>query len=417
VRLQLASTIGGTIPISDSQRGSKRVLSVEIVDASGNQITSFGSSTVSISQVTPGTGATDLGKAEDAIHASGDVGVQMLGVRRDTLAAGAANGDYESLPIASISSLIGVPVHVVGISNLFCGGIDAHNASITGNPILQGFVGSTGAPTSVTSGNVVRGWADLSGRLHITGDGSMSPILSAGDIANDGVDSGNPLKIGGKATTRTSIPTAVSANNDRVDGWFDLNGAQIVRGGFRTTYVANYRLTTRAYALSNAFAGAGVKQYATIYHAASATKTVRIRSVRVWLKNCSAAVTVMVELRRLSATTAPATGNPAITPLAHNTSSSAAEATCLALPTTAGSEAAANAGWGNMEIALGITGAASTVNPIPTEIPVILYEDDGLTEVEPLIMRSGVAEGYAIMVDASAAATITATCQIIFSEE
>jgi hypothetical protein len=43
----------------------------------------------------PGTGATDLGKAEDAAHSDGDVGVMALGVRKDTPSALAGtDGDY-----------------------------------------------------------------------------------------------------------------------------------------------------------------------------------------------------------------------------------------------------------------------------------------------------------------------------------
>lgn len=48
-----------------------------------------------VGTVTPGTAATSLGKAEDAAHASGDVGVMSLGVRNDagTVLAG-TDGDY-----------------------------------------------------------------------------------------------------------------------------------------------------------------------------------------------------------------------------------------------------------------------------------------------------------------------------------
>ncbi len=42
---------------------------------------------VTQSAVTPGTAATNLGKAEDAAHTSGDVGVMALAVRQDTQAA------------------------------------------------------------------------------------------------------------------------------------------------------------------------------------------------------------------------------------------------------------------------------------------------------------------------------------------
>jgi hypothetical protein len=42
---------------------------------------------VDVASVVPGTAATSLGKAEDAAHTSGDVGVMALTVRQDTAAA------------------------------------------------------------------------------------------------------------------------------------------------------------------------------------------------------------------------------------------------------------------------------------------------------------------------------------------
>ncbi len=63
------------------------------INDNGGSVTVDG--TVAVSAVTPGTGATDLGKAEDAAHASGDVGVMMLGVRRDAnTTLSATDGDY-----------------------------------------------------------------------------------------------------------------------------------------------------------------------------------------------------------------------------------------------------------------------------------------------------------------------------------
>lgn len=48
--------------------------------------------------VVPGTAATNLGKAEDAGHTSGDTGVMALGVRNDTLAdTTSTNADYAQL--------------------------------------------------------------------------------------------------------------------------------------------------------------------------------------------------------------------------------------------------------------------------------------------------------------------------------
>lgn len=51
--------------------------------------------------LTPGTGATNLGKAEDAAHASGDTGVFALGVRNDGAATSfsGTNGDYTPIGV------------------------------------------------------------------------------------------------------------------------------------------------------------------------------------------------------------------------------------------------------------------------------------------------------------------------------
>ena len=63
-----------------------------------------------IESVVPGTGATNLGKAEDAAHASGDVGVMALAVRRDTLVASSGTtGDYEPLQTDANGQLRIVP--------------------------------------------------------------------------------------------------------------------------------------------------------------------------------------------------------------------------------------------------------------------------------------------------------------------
>ncbi|MFQ5492234.1 MAG: hypothetical protein ACE5GE_16080, partial [Phycisphaerae bacterium] len=61
---------------------------------------------VDVTSVVPGTGATNLGKAEDAVHASGDTGVMALGVRNDVLAALAGtDGDYAPLQVDANGAL------------------------------------------------------------------------------------------------------------------------------------------------------------------------------------------------------------------------------------------------------------------------------------------------------------------------
>lgn len=60
--------------------------------------------------------------------------------------------------------------------------------------------------------------------------GTVTASNTAGDIANDGADSGNPVKVGGVART---APTGVSTTGDRVNAMFDLYGKLIVRESLR----------------------------------------------------------------------------------------------------------------------------------------------------------------------------------------
>ena len=63
---------------------------------------------VDITSILPGTGASNLGKAEDAAHTTGDVGVMMLGVRAASpteRSAGPTDGDYEPPGINEVGAL------------------------------------------------------------------------------------------------------------------------------------------------------------------------------------------------------------------------------------------------------------------------------------------------------------------------
>lgn len=61
---------------------------------------------VDVTSVTPGVGASNLGKAEDNAHSSGDTGVLMLAVRRDSEASGVSDdGDYAAPSLDSSGRL------------------------------------------------------------------------------------------------------------------------------------------------------------------------------------------------------------------------------------------------------------------------------------------------------------------------
>ena len=85
---------------------------------------------------------------------------------------------------------------------------------------------------------------------------STNGTLVSGNVAHDAADSGNPVKIGGKAAS--TKPTAVSAA-DRVDAYFDLFGRQHVydEGGGG---VSGGGLSTYVFTPSNSF-GHGTSAY------------------------------------------------------------------------------------------------------------------------------------------------------------
>lgn len=69
-------------------------------------VTNAGTFAAQVTSVVPGTGATNLGKAEDAAHASGDVGVMSLVVRSDAGGSlSGTDGDYSPLQVDANGAL------------------------------------------------------------------------------------------------------------------------------------------------------------------------------------------------------------------------------------------------------------------------------------------------------------------------
>ncbi len=94
--------LSGTVATDDvavNGGSTAQVQYVKLVDGTANGTDGIqGNATngleVDVTRVIPGTTATSLGKAEDAAHTSGDVGVMSLVVQKTTAAALAADGDY-----------------------------------------------------------------------------------------------------------------------------------------------------------------------------------------------------------------------------------------------------------------------------------------------------------------------------------
>lgn len=106
--------------------------------------------------VTPGTSAAHLGKAEDAVHGSGDTGVFSLGVANEAQSSLAADGDY----IAQATDTKG--------NRLIVGNL-AHDAVDAGFPVKVGGQARTTNPTAVADADRANFITDKLGKQVVVG--------------------------------------------------------------------------------------------------------------------------------------------------------------------------------------------------------------------------------------------------------
>jgi hypothetical protein len=106
---------------------------------------------VDVTSVIPGVGATNLGKAEDAVHASGDTGVLGLAVRNDTLASlVTTDGDYAPFQVDADGAL-----YVTGTFSAANVVLDDSAFTVgTGSVGVIGCLADETAPDSVDEGDV-----------------------------------------------------------------------------------------------------------------------------------------------------------------------------------------------------------------------------------------------------------------------
>lgn len=226
VRARVSAFTSGTVVIDlEASSGSQAVLLAAPVDAvqSGTWNITNVSGTVSLP-----TGASTLAeqqtqttalqlidnivKNEDDASANLDAGAVVLAKRSDTPAAtSGTDGDYEPLQVTGGRLAVqatgsgSFTVAQATATNLNC--VETNSASISSNTGLM-----------VTSLSVLDDW-----------DNTASDGASVtGDVAHDGVDAGEPVKIGAFAETAPSGRTPV-ADGDRTNLIAGADGVLLVR--------------------------------------------------------------------------------------------------------------------------------------------------------------------------------------------
>lgn len=132
---------------------------------------------VDVTRILPGTSATSLGKAEDAAHVSGDVGVMDLGVANEAQTVFAADGDY--IPRAADTK-----------GNTVVVGSVASAATDATAPVKVGAKVNTTRPT-FTDGQRGDLQIGVRGSLGVEIWGAGTTTAAAAMVASDGQGNGN----------------------------------------------------------------------------------------------------------------------------------------------------------------------------------------------------------------------------------
>jgi hypothetical protein len=151
--------------------------------------------------------------AEDAAHVSGDIGIFTLGVRQDTLATStSADGDYSAFKTTALGELYTHDTGAIAQLTDVNTELNSQTALLT---TIDSSLDAIQAKTDQFTFNA--------GRLEVNAD-----IDLESDVADDAVDSENPLKVGSRAVD--GLLTAISASGDK---------ANVISDMYRRVYVTD----------------------------------------------------------------------------------------------------------------------------------------------------------------------------------
>ncbi len=255
-------SITGALPAGTNNIGDVDVLSLPPLPAGSNAIGTVGVTSlpalpagtnnigdVDILSVIPGTGATNLGKAEDAAHTSGDVGVMILAVRNDDMdSIVSADGDYAPLQVNSEGHLAVYDINTAPLTGQIdtiqglAATIDNNLQSLTKTEDAAHASGDKGVMTLAVRKDVAGSFAATDGDyvpLQVDADGSLRVNVTAGGSSGGGGtqydedtahEAGEKLTMAGVVRKDTAA-SLVGADNDRTSLIVDNAGKLWVNTG------------------------------------------------------------------------------------------------------------------------------------------------------------------------------------------
>lgn len=247
----------------------------------GDTMTSFEFSFSGDTAKAQGVGLFGLSGSEGSWTANVINGSTANGLEVDvTRVQGTVTVDASGTTVPVDGSGVTQPISVDAQTlNLKVVGAAAENAAASGNPVLLAGRydainrtlddGDAGAIALTTNGTqwvkIAAGTASI-GTLGANSGVIIGDVRSRALVAHDAVDSGNPFKMGAKATNNLEGVTQVS-NADRTNLHADLNGVLITRNGTTLEELLSERVenTTGTSTDFTTFAagGAGIHNYIT----------------------------------------------------------------------------------------------------------------------------------------------------------
>lgn len=188
---------------------------------------------VDVTSVISGTGATSLGKAEDAGHSSGDVGVFALAVRNTAFATLTSNDlDYSPIAVNGIGA-VRASLSTDTVQQTPVVAEDAAVASGDGLMLAGTVYRSSFSQSAGTSGDASTLNTDTDGRLAVNAFGSDTSALTSGcsSVATGTTD----VAIHAAVASQHLYITAITCSNTDTSVSTQLSfddGAQIVATGY-----------------------------------------------------------------------------------------------------------------------------------------------------------------------------------------
>ena len=210
LRVTVASDSTGVLSVDDNGGSLTVDGSVSLAAAIPAGTNNIGD--MDVLSLVPGTGATNLGKAEDDPAASGDVGVAVLTTRQDTIAGTTSlDGDYQALKTNSVGRLYTTATVDAALP---AGTNNIGDVDVLSLPALAAGTNNIGDVDVLTLPALPAGTNNIGDVDVLSGPTGASALQQQGAAAHDAATAGNPVLVGAQMETMADSAPGTRSGTD-----------------------------------------------------------------------------------------------------------------------------------------------------------------------------------------------------------